>query len=234
MERDNLKKALEIYKTLIDSPQGYIEKNSGNNELFADYYDNDVNQILDVICEAFDVRIFKGNRNRLYVVPDISSSFAIKESDVGKYFYVGDRMEAEVGKDRTYLFYYITLIFFNELYGGNPIKQKRDYVPLGELLAIIDGYVEKHRQLTLEEEMSLAFNFIRVGRKWMTLSSDSDKTVTGLSTRLGFARRSMEFLAREELVILVSDDETRIYPTEKLTDYIEKGNLKSIERLNIL
>ena len=82
--------------------------------------------------------------------------------------------------------------------------------------------------------MSLGFNFIRVGRKWNTLSSDSDKTIIGINTKLGFAKKSLDYLSKAELIIMVNDDDIRIYPTEKLTDYIEKGNLKAIERLNIL
>ena len=227
-------RALAIYKVLIDNEHGYIEKQNGNEELFADYFDYEVSEALSSIAQAMDVRIFKGQKDRLYIVPLNYATNAIKESELKTYFFDNKKEKGCERSERVYLFYYTTLILLDEFFGGKPIRLKRDYLNLSEWINLINNVVARHKDLTIEEELKLGFNFIRVGRRWNALSNENDKTTAAINTKMGFLERVLLFLSKEELVITITEDETRIVPTEKLCDLIEKGNLKTYRIQEIL
>lgn len=219
IEYDNLTRAMEIYRSLVGSEHGYIEK-KGNEDLFANYQDQGVNEVLNTICSSMKLRTFRGNKGRLYIVTDDDSVYAKNENEIKTYFY----NQTEGRSERAYLFYYATLLLLNELFGGNPIRKRREYVPLDEWINILDTAVERHKVLTVEEELSLGFNFIRVGRRWKSLSSETDSTVVKINTKAGFLEKCTSFLEKEDLIYM---DETRIAPTDKLIDLIERGNLRT-------
>lgn len=231
-EYDNITKALAIYRNLLESEQGYIEKR-GNEELFADYQDQGVNEALHIICNSMQVRTFRGKGGRLYIVSEEEGMYAINESEVKTYFYDAKKDQPQEKSERGYLFYYATLILLDEFFGGNPIRQRRNYIPLNNWIQAVDAAVERHKELTLEEEAELGFNFIRVGRRWKCFSTENDDVVAGINTKAGFLERCVQFLTREELIISSREDELRIYPTEKLIDLVERGNLRT-ERLSDL
>jgi hypothetical protein len=225
---DNLTKALAIYRSLVASEHGYIEK-KGNEDLFADYQDQGVSEVLNIICHSMQVNIFRGKSGRLYINSEDEGVYAKNESEIKAYFW----QQGEPRSDRAYLFYYVTLLLINELFGGNPIRLRRDYLPLGNWIEIIDAAVEKHKELTIEEEMELGFNFIRVGRKWKCFSLDADAVKTKSDTKIGFLDRCILQLKKEDLIDTVTEDEIRIFPTDKLIDLIERGNL-NVDRLKEL
>ncbi len=228
-EYENLTKALAIYKSLVGSENGYIEK-KGNESLFSDYQDEGVSEVLNIISTSMQLNIFRGKNGRLYIISESDSVLAKSENDVKSYFYNSNENRSE----RAYLFYYATLLLINELFGGNPIRQRRDYLPLKNWIDIIDTDVEKHKTLTLEEEMELGFNFVRVGRRWKGLSQETDSSIVkSINTKSGFLEKCLQFLVKEDLVESITEDELRIYPKEKLIDLIERGNLR-VDRLQEL
>lgn len=223
---DNITRALAIYRNLLESDHGYIEK-KGNEELFADYQDQGVNEALNVICDSMQVRTFRGKEGRLYLVSEDDGMYAIKESEVKTYFYDAKKDQPQEKSERAYLFYYATLLLLNEFFGGNPIRQRRNWIALNEWIQVVDAAVERHRELTLEEEAQLGFNFIKVGRRWKCFSTEMDDTVAGINTKSGFLERCAQFLTREDLIISNREDELRIYPTKKMVDLMERGNLRT-------
>lgn len=231
--------ATKIYKELVDSEFGYIEKNDLNSEIFIDFMSDDVASALESMTEVLRVRIFKV-QNRIYLFPLEDSVLSVSESDVAKYFYVTPKTGKRESDERLYLFYYITLVFLNEIYGGAPFRKLNDYCTLEGLVEAMNTSVERQQAtITTEEEEDMGFNILAVGRKWknfaLTGGGNKDSKVNSMSSKLGFAERAMKYLKKQGLVDIKVQDNTRIYPERKLSDLILVGglNMDRIEELKI-
>lgn len=236
--RESIDKALNLYTELSKSPYGFIEKTDGNRNFFIDMLDNDVNTVLDSICENFKVNIFK-TQNRIYLVPLTGSILATNEDDIARYFHATSSTNKRENDERLYLFYYITLVYLNEIYGGTPFKKLNEYVTLGNFIRAVDESVERALSLTKEDDYANRFNITAVANKWAGFILQSDANVANktnlMSTKIGFITKVINFLKKEGLVDVKTIDDDRIYPTTKLTDLVLMGglNMSKIEDLKI-
>lgn len=236
--RESIDKALQLYTELSKSPYGFIEKTDGNRHYFIDMLDNNVSMVLDSICENFKVNIFK-TQNRIYLVPLTDSILATNEEDISRYFHATSNSNKRENDERLYLFYYITLVYLNEIYGGTPFKKLNDYITLGNFIRAVDESVERALSFTKEDDYANRFNTTAVAKKWSSFILQNDSNTSSkiniMATKIGFIKKVINFLKKEGLVDVKTIDDERIYPTTKLTDIMLIGglNMSKIEDLKI-
>lgn len=234
--REVLDKALNIYAELIQSPYNFIEKSDSNRALFVDILDDEVLSVLDGICESFKVKIFK-YQNRIYLVPLDGSILAIEESKIAKYFHANSDTNKRESDERLYLFYYITLIYLNEIYGGTPFRKINDYITLADMLDAVDKSVERALTYEKEDDEEAQFNITTVAKKWdsfiLQIDEKSSSKINRMYTKKGFLEKSLNFLKSEGLVEIRTTDNIRIYPTNRLSDIVAMGGL-NMDRINDL
>jgi len=225
MNNETLSKALKIQKELLKSEFGYIENNGTYRDLFIDYLNPDVSNILNIICEEFDFNVFKV-QDRIYLSPYAASFLSVSESDISRYFYISKEKEClDDSRIRLYLFYYTVLNFLSIIYSGFPIKKTQDYTTLNELISTIDNSTARALSVYDEKmELEVGFSILKSCYAWDKFTLDSDGNGE-MNSKSGFAKKSIAYLKKEGLVKVMDDNEFRIYPERKLTDLIVNGGL---------
>jgi hypothetical protein len=223
----NYKKAIRILYYLMDKGQLSIED---NRELYNEYSDKEVQQVIECIAEDLKVKIQRYN-HVVYLMPE-------EENEV-----VGMKMEDLrniAGSKRTnitaYLSMYLITLFLELFYNGVGESLKtRDYVSIDEMSKLATSRLTKAaaKEFIMDEEEELSYNVVSIKEQWCSMQED-DENHRQVNTKYGYIRSVVNFLLRQNLFVHYGYDNIR--PTKKLTDlmghhFLDQNRKEKIERL---
>ncbi|WP_058484990.1 DUF6063 family protein [Defluviitalea phaphyphila] len=220
--------AIRIYNKLIEKGEINIVDEP---ELFYDYSQEEVRQLLDIIEREANCNILKIN-NSIYLIPSLNNEFlGFKPSEIKNIF------GGEANMIDYYLYCYIIVCILYKFYSSkNKNAKVVDFVPVDSLKEFISNRLEeiasKEDKKKLEEEHS--FNIIKVYYKWDSLLDDHE---TRTKTKKGVIKKIIGLLERQGLMYL--DNEENIRTTKKLDDimnffYLDIERKEEIEKFFIL
>lgn len=226
MNESNLKKAMRIYYFLLKDGELSIDK---DKELYLDYSDSEVRNLLEVMAKESDVTIEKYNQV-VYLIPhEDNDVIGIKDMDLQKV------ISYDARKIDFYLSQYIITILITVFYSGrgNFIKS-RDFIRLPELEEIITArltYANSKKDVE-HEQAEAKFNITAMYEHWSALQLDEQGK---RKTKYGYIRSVCNFLAKHHLLIYDMAEED-IRPTNKMTHlmtyhFLDTNRLEIIEKL---
>lgn len=222
----NLEKAMRIYYYLLKEGELTIDK---NKELYLDYSDGEVRNLLEIMAKESDVSIEKYNQ-AVYLIPNETNDvIGIKDMDLQKI------LSYDARKVDFYLSQYIITIIITVFYSGrgNFIKS-RDFIRLPELEEIITtrlNFANAKKDIKREQEEA-KFNITAMYEQWNALQIDEQGKK---KTKYGYIRSVCGFLAKHDLLIYDITEED-IRPTNKMTHlmtyhFLDTDRLELIEKL---
>lgn len=222
----NLEKAMRIYYYLLKEGELTIDK---NKELYLDYSDGEVRNLLEIMAKESDVSIEKYNQ-AVYLIPNETNDvIGIKDMDLQKI------LSYDARKVDFYLSQYIITIIITVFYSGrgNFIKS-RDFIRLPELEEIITtrlNFANAKKDIKREQEEA-KFNITAMFEQWNALQIDEQGKK---KTKYGYIRSVCGFLAKHDLLIYDITEED-IRPTNKMTHlmtyhFLDTDRLELIEKL---
>lgn len=127
---NGVREGIRIFKNLMVN--GEISRKE-NGDLYNDYLENDVREVLSIFEEEFESRIINFN-DTLYLVPEISGNIlGISPGDLKTYF------GSKATKKDVYLGYYIIMYIFYEFYNGKNREPKtKEFLQLSYLINALD------------------------------------------------------------------------------------------------
>lgn len=217
---------MRIYYCLLKEGELTIEK---NKELYLDYSDSEVRNLLEIMAKESDVSIEKYNQ-AVYLIPNEGNDvLGIKDMDLQKV------LSYDARKIDFYLSQYIITIIITVFYSGkgNFIKS-RDFIRLPELEEIITtrlNYANAKKNIKQEQEEA-KFNITAMYEQWNALQIDEQGKK---KTKYGYIRSVCGFLAKHDLLIYDMSEED-IRPTNKMTHlmtyhFLDTDRLELIEKL---
>ena len=226
MNELNLEKATRIYYYLLKEGELTADK---NKELYLDYADSDVRDLLEIMAKESDVSIEKYNQS-VYLIPDESNDvIGIKDMDLQKV------ISYDARKIDFYLSQYIITMIITVFYSGrgNYVKS-RDFIRLPELEEIITArltYANSKKNIE-REQADARFNITAMFEHWSALQIDEPGK---RKTKYGYIRSVCGFLSRHDLMIYDMTEED-IRPTNKMTHlmtyhFLDTDRLELIEEL---
>ena len=129
MDKTNIEKAMRIYYFLLK--QGELTFDS-NRELYLDYSDSEVREILEVMADESSVTIEKYNQV-IYLIPDEENDvIGIKDMDLQKV------ISYDARKVDFYLSQYIIITIITVFFGGRgSFVKSRDFIRISELEEVV-------------------------------------------------------------------------------------------------
>lgn len=226
MNEFNLEKAMRIYYYLLR--EGELTADN-NKELYLDYSDSDIRDLLEIMARESDVSIEKYNQS-VYLIPNEGNDvIGIKDMDLQKV------ISYDARKIDFYLSQYIITIIITVFYSGrgNYIKS-RDFIRLPELEEFITArlnYAYSKKNIKTEQEEA-KFNITAMYEHWSALQIDEQGK---RKTKYGYIRSVCSFLAKHDLLIYDMTEED-IRPSNKMTHlmtyhFLDMGRLEMIEKL---
>lgn len=226
MNEINLEKAMRIYYYLLKEGELTADK---NKELYLDYSDSEVRNLLEIMAKESDVSIEKYNQS-VYLIPNEGNDvIGIKDMDLQKV------ISYDARKIDFYLSQYIITIIITIFYSGrgNFIKS-RDFIRLPELEEIITArlsYANSKKNIEREQE-DAKFNITAMFEHWSALQIDEPGKK---KTKYGYIRSVCGFLSKHDLLIYDMTEED-IRPTNKMTHlmtyhFLNTDRLELIEEL---
>lgn len=226
MNEDNLAKAMRIYYFLLKEGELTFDN---NRELYLDYSDGEVRDILSILAKESNVSIEKYNQV-VYLIPDEENDvLGIKDMDLQKI------ISYDARKVDFYLSQYIITILMLAFYSGkgNYVKS-RDFIRIGELEEIVTtrlSYAYSKKNIDREQEEAM-FNITSMQEQWSALQMDEPGK---RKTKYGYIRSVCAFLAKHNLLIYdLIEEEVR--PTHKFTNlmmyhFLDSQRIETIERI---
>lgn len=226
MNEDNLAKAMRIYYFLLKEGELTFDN---NRELYLDYSDGEVRDILSILAKESNVSIEKYNQV-VYLIPDEENDIlGIKDMDLQKI------ISYDARKVDFYLSQYIITILMLAFYSGkgNYVKS-RDFIGIGELEEIVTtrlSYAYSKKNIDREQEEAM-FNITSMQEQWSALQMDEPGK---RKTKYGYIRSVCAFLAKHNLLIYdLIEEEVR--PTHKFTNlmmyhFLDSQRIETIERI---
>jgi len=222
----NLEKAMRIYYFLLKDGELTIDK---NKELYLDYSDSEVRNLLEIMAKESDVTIEKYNQV-VYLIPNEDNDvIGIKDMELQKV------ISYDARKIDFYLSQYIITILITVFYSGrgNFVKS-RDFIRLGELEEIVTerlNFANGKKNIEREQEEA-RFNITAMFEHWSALQIDE---AGRRKTKYGYIRSVCSFLAKHDLLIYDALEED-IRPTNKMTHlmtyhFLQLDRLEMIEKL---
>jgi len=226
MNELNLEKAMRIYYYLLKEGELTADK---NKELYLDYSDSEVRDLLEIMAKESEISIEKYNQV-VYLIPNEGNDvIGIKDMDLQKV------ISYDARKIDFYLSQYIITIIITVFYSGrgNFIKS-RDFIRLPELEEIITSrltYANSKKDIKLKQEEA-KFNITAMFEHWSALQIDE---LGKRKTKYGYIRSVCGFLSKHDLLIYDMAEED-IRPTNKMTHlmtyhFLDTDRLELIEEL---
>lgn len=226
MNELNLEKAMRIYYFLLKEGELTIDR---NKELYLDYSDSEVRNLLEIMAKESDVSIEKYNQV-VYLIPHEGNDvLGIKDMDLQKV------ISYDARKIDFYLSQYIITILITVFYSGKgSFIKSRDFIRLAELEEIVTTrltYANGKKNIQREQEEA-KFNVTAMFEHWSALQLDEPGK---RRTKYGYIRSTCSFLAKHDLLIYDTAEED-IRPTNKMTHlmtyhFLDMNRLEMIERL---
>lgn len=226
MNELNLEKAMRIYYFLLKEGELTIDR---NKELYLDYADSEVRNLLEIMAKESDVSIEKYNQV-VYLIPHEGNDvLGIKDMDLQKV------LNYDARKIDFYLSQYIITILITVFYSGRgSFIKSRDFIRLAELEEIVTArltYANSKKNIEREQEEA-KFNVTAMFEHWSALQLDEQGK---RKTKYGYIRSTCSFLAKHGLLIYDTAEED-IRPTNKMTHlmtyhFLDMNRLEMIERL---
>lgn len=226
MNELNLEKAMRIYYFLLKDGELTVDK---NKELYLDYSDSEVRNLLEIMAKESDVTIEKYNQV-VYLIPNEDNDvIGIKDMELQKV------ISYDARKIDFYLSQYIITILITVFYSGrgNFVKS-RDFIRLGELEEIVTerlNFANGKKNIEREQEEA-RFNITAMFEHWSALQIDE---AGRRKTKYGYIRSVCSFLAKHDLLVYDALEED-IRPTNKMTHlmtyhFLQLDRLEMIEKL---
>lgn len=226
MNELNLEKAMRIYYFLLKEGELTIDR---NKDLYLDYADSEVRNLLEIMAKESDVSIEKYNQV-VYLIPHEGNDvLGIKDMDLQKI------LSYDARKIDFYLSQYIITILITVFYSGRgSFVKSRDFIRLAELEEIVTArltYANSKKNIEREQEEAKV-NVTAMFEHWSALQIDEQGK---RKTKYGYIRSTCSFLAKHDLLIYDMAEED-IRPTNKMTHlmtyhFLDMNRLEMIERL---
>lgn len=226
MNELNLEKAMRIYFYLLKEGELTIDK---NKELYLDYSDSEVRDLLEIMAKESDVLIEKYNQV-VYLIPNEDNDvLGIKDMDLQKI------LSYDARKIDFYLSQYIITILITVFYSGKgSFVKSRDFIRLSELEEVITerlGFANGKKHIE-QEQAEAKFNITAMFEQWSALQLEE---AGKRKTKYGYIRSVCGFLAKHDLLIYnVAEEDIR--PTNKMTHlmtyhFLDQERLETIKKL---
>jgi len=212
MEGSYLKKALNIFNYLLK--EGEISL-SDNRDLFLDYNNIEVKEILDSFKEEMGFEIVKIG-DFIYLMPAMDNEvLGYKDQEI-KNFLGSDKKRVDY-----YLSQYIIVMLLTKFYSGKSINPKvKDFIKIEELESYVserlNALAQKSDVQDMEEE--LKFNIVSIANRWKDMSVDLEDDKKTAKTKIGFIKKVLKFLENQKLIIVNEEEET--VRTERKLDHL--------------
>lgn len=207
---DSVKTGVQIFKILLEKGQLDREEHS---DLFIDYLNSDVQEIISEFEEQMDCKIIRIN-NTIYLIPNYDNSLlGFVNKDVRGWFGTSGRLSD------AYLAYYIVMFILFKFYGGkNKNPKQREFIRIITLMEDLDQrfatIVGKAQEEVVKQEEEIRVNLIRIAEVWnQKIAMEENKRTTKHGTIL----RICNLLEQEKLIRLM-EDKKEIRTTKKLDD----------------
>ncbi len=207
---DNVKTGIQIFKILLE--KGQMDKNE-HGDLFIEYMNSDVQDVLNEFEEEMDCKIIKIN-NTIYLLPNHDNNLlGFMNKDFREW------IGANATLTDVFLAYYIVIFILFKFYGGkNKNIKQTDYIRIMSLLTEIDNrfdtILSENTDSVILTEERLGINLIRIAETWRQKITHEENKRT---TKHGTVLRICTLLEQEKL-IRIMDDKREIRPTKKLDD----------------
>ncbi|MCT4507753.1 MAG: DUF6063 family protein [Tepidibacter sp.] len=201
--------AIKMFKILVD--KGEINRKD-NFDLYSNYLDGDVQQILSCFEEEFEVK-FLNFDDTIYLIPKLDSTIlGLKPADLRRYF------GSNPNQKDVYLGYYIIMYILYEFYSGeNRDPKKIDYLQISYLIDRLDMRFDKFDKLDEEElnelEEEYSINIKSAIKIWTSMLVDHE------------IKRKTKY----RMIINVC----KILEEQKLA-YVVEGEIRTTQKLDVL
>ena len=223
MNEANLEKAMRIYYFLLKEGELNFEN---NKELYMDYSDSEVRELLEILARESDVLIERYNQV-VYLIPgEDNDVIGIKDMEVQKV------ISYDARKVDFYLSQYImTLLIMTFFNGKGSFVKSRDFIRIGDLEEIVTTrltYARSRKNIEREQEEAL-FNITAMYEQWSALPIDEPGK---RKTKYGYLRSVCTFLEKQGLLLYdMAEEEVR--PTAKFTNLMTYHFLNG-ERMELI
>lgn len=223
MNEANLEKAMRIYYFLLREGELSFEN---NKELYIDYSDSEVRELLEVLARESEVLIERYNQV-VYLIPgEDNDVIGIKDMEVQKV------ISYDARKVDFYLSQYImTLLIMTFFNGKGSFVKSRDFIRIGDLEEIVTTrltYARSRKNIEREQEEAM-FNITSMYEQWSALPIDEPGK---RKTKYGYLRSVWTFLEKQGLLIYDTAEE-EVRPTAKFTNLMMYHFLNG-ERIEII
>ena len=226
MTEANLEKAMRIYYFLLKEGELSFEN---NKELYMDYSDSDVREVLEILAKESDVSIERFNQV-VYLIPDEENDvLGIKDMTLQKV------ISYDARKVDFYLSQYIITILIVTFFSGKgSFVKSRDFIRIPDLEEIVSerlAFAAKKKNIEQEQE--------EAGMDILSMYDQSSSLVIDepgrRKTKYGYLRSVCGFMEKQRLLIFdKAEDEVR--PTAKFTNlmmyhFLDGERIETIEKL---
>lgn len=225
---DHTRIAMQIFRELLD--KGQLDRET-NNELFLNYMNQEVQEVLDMVQEEVDCHILRLN-NTIYLIPEYDNLFlGYRNKDMREWLGGANPKQSDV-----FLAYYIVIFILHLFYGGkNKDPKQREFLRVTTIIEELDSRMRKaledeENTAVLEEKYSM--NFKKTAENWDSRKAYEERRQ---GTKHGFTMRVLRLLVQERL-LRISDDEKEIRATKKLDDlmlyhYLNDSRVQEIQNI---
>lgn len=209
--------AFQIYAKI--SRKGYSE----GDELRVYLADDKVRGLVDQFAKEVDCTIFSVGE-RLYFVPlALNSPFHISNDTLKKTYFTGKTVNADI-----YFMYVTIIILIGEFYDSyQTTEPTRDFISMSDWLEQVNERLETLKAIEQEQlkelEKEYEYSWRAIIEKWTDLDDlkETAKAQSGRTiSRLSFLHTVKKFLAAQELVQDIGNDELQL--TEKAKVIVQR------------
>ncbi len=206
----SVKTGIQILKILLE--KGQLDRDE-HSDLYIEYLNAEVQEILSDIEEEMDCKIIKIN-NTIYLLPNFDNNLlGFMNKDYREWIGSNARLSD------VYLSYYMTMFLLHQFYGGkNKNPKQREFIRIMTLVEELDKRFEmilkNNQEDMIQTEEELSINLISIAEVWnQKLVHEENKR----TTKHGTVLRICALLEQEKLIRLM-EDKKEIRTTKKLDD----------------
>lgn len=216
-KQEEVMMAFQIYAKI--SRKGYSE----GDELRVYLADDKVRGLVDQFAKEVDCTIFSVGE-RLYFVPlALNSPFHISNDTLKKTYFTGKTVNADI-----YFMYVTIIILIGEFYDSyQTTEPTRDFISMSDWLEQVNERLETLKAIEQEQlkelEKEYEYSWRAIIEKWTDLDDlkETAKAQSGRTiSRLSFLHTVKKFLAAQELVQDIGNDELQL--TEKAKVIVQR------------
>lgn len=226
MNETNVSKAMKIYYFLLKEGELSFDN---NKELYMDYSDSEVRELLEILARESDVLIERYNQV-VYLIPhEENDVIGIKDMKLQKV------ISYDARKVDFYLSQYIMTILIMTFFSGKgSFVKSRDFIRIGDLESIVSdrlSFAVKKKKIEQEQEEA-KFNITSMYEQWSALPIDEPGK---RKTKYGYLRSVCSFMEKQDLLIYDKAEE-EVRPTAKFTNlmmyhFLDGERIEIIEKL---